>query len=92
MLNCREVTRLVASDEFADSSWWPRLRLRLHLLMCRHCSRYARQIERIGASARDRWSAEPRDPGELERLESAILQKLTETREPPDDPAGPEAP
>ena len=52
MLSCRDVTRKLGSEEAAESSSWLRLQIRLHLLMCRHCRRYARQLRGIAAGVR----------------------------------------
>ena len=52
MLRCREVTRLHASDELATAPLRTRLGVRLHLLLCRHCRRYVRELARIGQATR----------------------------------------
>ena len=76
MLNCREVTRKIASDELAEAKWSQRLAIRLHLFMCRYCRRYVAQLRAIGASAREFWGPGFGDPNTLERLESKILERL----------------
>ena len=35
-----------------EAPWTTRLSVRLHLMMCRHCRRYAAQLREIGAVAR----------------------------------------
>ena len=52
MLSCSEVTRLYASDEIQRASVTKRLQVRLHLLMCRFCRRYFRELAAIGGLAR----------------------------------------
>ena len=74
MLSCKEVARTVASDALDESTWSRRLALRLHLLMCRHCRRYARQLRAIAAAARGLWPEESEDPSTLERLERTLVQ------------------
>jgi hypothetical protein len=76
MLNCREVTRKIASEEFAEAGWRQRLGVRLHLFMCRHCRRYAAQLRAVGRAARSLWTTRPEDedPDALKRLEEAILK------------------
>ncbi len=81
MMSCREVGELVAGDGLEGAGWGQRLRVRLHLLMCRHCRRYARQLRAIGACVRERWGPEADDPATLERLERSILDR------PPEPPA-----
>ena len=78
MLSCKEVTRRIATDEFEQAGWLQRLGLRFHLLMCRHCRCYQRQLRALGAGARDRWRSCADDPAALERLEQTILEKCNE--------------
>ena len=59
MLNCREVTRLVASDEIKAAGWGRRLSVRLHLFTCRKCRRYVAQLRALGVYARNRWGQQP---------------------------------
>ena len=48
MLNCKEVGRIIAADELEDAGLGKRLSVWFHLLMCKHCRRYASQIRGIG--------------------------------------------
>ena len=47
MLNCREVTR--QADQYIEGGLTRRQRfaMRLHLMMCRHCQRYIRQMRAL---------------------------------------------
>ncbi len=83
MLSCQEVSRSIASDELATAGWRRRLSIRFHLLMCRHCRRYSRQIEAIGSASRWILGKDRLDPGSRERLRSSILDQI-----PPDDEDG----
>jgi len=85
MVSCKEVTRKIASDEFADAGWKERLAVRLHLLGCHHCRRYAAQLRAIGAAARNLLGRRPQDPSALERLERQILERSLGG---PQDPTG----
>ena len=78
MPNCKEVSRLIASDELADAVWSDRALARLHLLMCRHCRGYAAQLRAIGAAARHRSDSYVVDRASFERLQSSILERLLE--------------
>ncbi len=78
MLSCKEVTRKIASEEFAEAGWHQQLGVRLHLLMCRHCRRYATQLRSFGELARNLWGSGSEDPDTLKRLERSILQKVSE--------------
>ncbi len=75
MPNCKEVARLIASDELADAVWSNRALVRLHLLMCRDCRGYAAQLRAIGAAARDRWDVGVADTAAFEQLQSSILER-----------------
>jgi hypothetical protein len=83
MLRCKQVTAMVARDDLADAGPWLRLKIRLHLMMCRHCARYAAQIRVIGAKARERFLT-PDEPIDVEALEQRILDSVEQQR---DDPA-----
>ena len=75
---------MIASDQLAGAGWGTRLTVRLHLLMCRHCRRYAAQLAAIGTAAR---SLLQQDPGPPQELEKAILERCLEVRRKPDAPA-----
>ncbi len=75
MLSCKEVTRLIASEELVDAGRAKRALARLHLMMCQHCRRYAAQIRAIGVASRDQWSVSPLDAPTLQRLQSSILDR-----------------
>ncbi len=75
MLNCKEVARLVASEELVEAGWLTRAAVRLHLLRCHHCRRYAAQLRAISTAALERRSFGPADLQALERLERSILER-----------------
>ncbi len=72
MLTCKEVSTAVASEDLARLSWQKRIGVRLHLLMCRHCRRYAAQLAAIGNAVRRLYRDEP----EPKSLEESILNSL----------------
>jgi hypothetical protein len=73
VLNCKEVSRLVSSDELATAGAIKRLRARFHLLMCRECRRYADQLRIIGTAARDKVRSLVPERETIARLEKSIL-------------------
>ena len=75
MLKCRELTRMIASDELPEARWPVRIGGWLHLLMCRHCRRYATQIRTLAAGARRSWGPEAEDSARLDQLERRILER-----------------
>lgn len=81
MLTCQEVSRSIASDELPTAGWRRRLSIKFHLLMCRHCRRYFRQIEAIGSATRGAIGRDRLDPAVRERLRSSILDRLLSGRD-----------
>jgi predicted anti-sigma-YlaC factor YlaD len=44
MLTCKEAIRLISDGLEGNLSWHARLGLKMHVLMCRHCRAYGRQL------------------------------------------------
>ena len=78
MMNCRELTEHVASDRDRDAGRVQRLTTAFHLLMCRHCRRYVRQLRAIGSELRTALGPLEADTATLERLEAAIRTSADE--------------
>lgn len=47
LFNCKKVSRLVSDSMDRDLGFWRRLGIRFHLMMCRYCFRYDRQLRMI---------------------------------------------
>ena len=73
MPTCREVSRAVAAGEVEVAGVWRRIGIRLHLLLCRHCRRYAAQLRALGEAAGQALSEEAEDRARIARLCDAIL-------------------
>lgn len=73
MLTCKQVAASISSDWLERSGWRYRLRVRLHLFMCRHCRRYAAQIRALNAAACKLCETTAPDRETLTRLEGSIL-------------------
>jgi hypothetical protein len=71
MMTCKEVSTLVSSGRLADAPMTSRLGARLHLMMCRHCRAFARQLEAIARAARAAGLQFEREPAA--GFESRIL-------------------
>ncbi len=76
MPTCKDVATAIGQDDLRAVPWWRGLALRLHLLMCRHCRRYAAQIRAIGTAARSLLREHGEDPQVLARLRETILSRL----------------
>lgn len=52
MLSCKQISEM--SDEFLDGGlgFYQRLKIRIHLAMCRNCSRYIRQSKLLVGTVR----------------------------------------
>lgn len=44
MYNCREVTQMISESLDRELPFYQRIGIRMHLLMCKLCSRYQRQL------------------------------------------------
>jgi hypothetical protein len=82
MLDCKEVAGILASDGLEEAAWTRRLAVRFHLMMCRHCRRYAAQLRAIGVAASRIFGPRGKtgDPDVLRRLERTILGKQPDGR------------
>ena len=52
MLSCKEVCYIVSKSLDAKLPWHKRLKVSIHLLMCKACQRMVRQIDLLRAAAR----------------------------------------
>ena len=52
MLSCREVTRIIASDELCKAGWRCRLKVWIHQWLCKPCRSYGEEIETVGQNVR----------------------------------------
>ncbi len=77
-MSCKEVARLIASEELADAGWLRRTLVRIHLRKCHKCRGYAAQLRAIGAAARDRSDLGVADRAAFEKLQSSILERCLE--------------
>jgi anti-sigma factor ChrR (cupin superfamily) len=77
MISCREVSTVVSTDALGNQSWRRRLAVRLHLMMCDGCRRFAAEIEAI---RRGTAAAARSFDAEAEGLESRVGKAM----EPPE--------
>ena len=76
MLKCRDLTKMVASDEIEEFSFMQRMELKFHLFMCGHCRNYVAQIRSIGQGAKNAAAETAPDGERLQRLENHICDCL----------------
>jgi hypothetical protein len=53
MLSCKEVSHLVSESLDRKLPLWQRVQVRLHLFMCRFCSRFRQQVLFLREAARN---------------------------------------
>jgi 3-methyladenine DNA glycosylase AlkD len=74
MISCKNVAKLLMSDQVQAQSWWKRLEIRMHLARCKLCSRLALQVEQLRSAARreitDQNEADP-------DFEKRVLRRLS---------------
>ena len=72
---------LTASDRLASAGFRQRLAVRMHLLMCRHCRRYARQLRAVARAARE--LARGTEPTPVRAaLEARLLEAIRDRQQP----------
>jgi hypothetical protein len=83
IFNCKAVTRMVSESMDRKLPFYQRMGIRMHLLMCKLCSRYRRQLSFLretirlqAASSEDIESAIVLPPGARERIKRSIRNAL----------------
>jgi hypothetical protein len=73
MISCRDVAKLLTSDQLESQTWWNRMEVRLHLAMCDFCSRLAKQVRQMRSAARALGEASEGDAS----LEDRLIRRLS---------------
>lgn len=76
MMSCKQATELMTLSEEHPLPATRRLALRMHLLICRHCSRYARQLRYLREVVQRLPERQPADPDD--RLPEAAKERIKE--------------
>ena len=73
MISCKNVARLLTSDQLQSQSWWKRMEVQVHLAMCLYCSRLARQLQQLRSGSR-----QLRDQFEADKeFEKRLINRLS---------------
>ena len=75
MLSCREVSRLISSEEIEGMGWSRRFSFRIHYFLCGSCRCYGRQMTTIGTAIR-RWAGRSVSNEDVTSLEREIVDRL----------------
>lgn len=78
MLSCRRIVKILSSDE--KISVFRRLELKLHLMMCEHCSTYSQQLKLMRKGFRSLFSQLMQvDRERVDKLETEVISKIKRT-------------
>jgi hypothetical protein len=86
MINCREATRLISQAMDSTLPWHRRVAIKLHLLYCVWCRRYAAQLQILRKAAKQLDQDDLAAPGEKlsEEARQQMCARLKEAlKEPP---------
>lgn len=75
MLSCKSVVKIISSEP--DLPFMKKAELKLHLMMCHHCSRYLAHIKMLKASVAELIGNRVNsvDDDQLEKFEEEVIQK-----------------
>ena len=79
MLTCKEAIRLVSEGLDRNLPWSKRLAMKMHLLMCRHCSAYSRQLRGLARLFHLRFGEQRAIEGSQESLSSEARDRIKHT-------------
>jgi hypothetical protein len=84
MLNCKQVSKVIASDDLVGAGLGKRLSVWLHLLMCKYCRAYTRQMRAVGDATREKYAGRPtaEEAARLESMKEAVLSDDRNKRSP----------
>lgn len=76
MLSCKDIVKIVSSEE--NSSWSKKIEVKMHLLMCRHCAKYAKQIDMIKKGFKKALSKSDikNVDQKINEIENQVLEKI----------------
>ena len=83
MIRCKEVAKLLTSDQLRNEGFWKRAEVRFHLWMCKYCARLERQIKQLRSSALQMAASTDAEKagGASGDLEARLLRKLFDKAE-----------
>lgn len=80
MMNCRDVSTLIARGEFTPAPLMRRLAVRLHLAFCRHCRAFQRQLDAMSRAARSAAAGVSEEPGT--EFEATLARRMRDAPPP----------
>jgi hypothetical protein len=80
MLSCKEVTQLISESMDRSLPLGKRIGVRIHLLICKFCARYRRQLLLIRETVRQIMAAEDRPEVQIrETLSAEARERIKES-------------
>lgn len=73
--SCREVSRQISQGSLEESGVGMKLQIYLHLLYCRHCRRFLREMKILAQAAR-LWADNLLDPQRERDFEERLIRQL----------------
>jgi len=81
MKTCKEVSELLSRDE--DLSLFVRAELKMHVMICKHCFRYAEHLKMMQAGFRNLFvKITAIDNSKVIEMENKIIKKILNKRNP----------
>ena len=77
MLKCKDVTERANAYIDGDLNAWARMQMRMHLMMCEHCTRFMAQMRQTKALLRQSVHA-----GEQAPVDPRVFAAFRQTRDP----------
>ena len=75
LMTCRDVSGMIGRGELEDARGLAKALAWLHLLVCRHCRRYRRQLRLLARAAR-LWRERLVEPSRLRAFEERLIARL----------------
>jgi len=72
MLNCKTVVKKISSED--QISWMQKIEIKLHLMMCHHCGKYARQLKLLSAGLKKALSLQ--NSQGIQKIEDQVIDKI----------------
>jgi len=87
MLSCRQVVERSSALLDGELAARERLAMRMHLLMCVHCRRFQRHLQRLVTAMRNRDASDPVDQAFIDRLVERLDKTSIEREGHPGPPS-----
>ncbi|MBV34884.1 zf-HC2 domain-containing protein [Kangiella spongicola] len=77
MLSCKHIVDLGTDYLDQELGFWKKTEMKMHLMICRHCRRYMKQLKQTIAML-SRWQLKQPTQEQLEQLKSKYQQTVSE--------------